>query len=185
MNEFLSAFVVPDSKPSVCSTQIQIPEIMAGNVRLARTELFKWAKENMLEAENNAHITVRYGILNQPGVFGKVAKIIQDFPVFRFSLGKIDRFSGVEGGTKDVLYISVHSPELVSLSARLASLASNAEKIRPYIPHLTLAYVKPHSFDWMDNGKVRGVTGQVLEVEWVNFCQPNRTEHQIELKRYG
>jgi 2'-5' RNA ligase len=87
--------------------------------------------------EDEPHITIRFGLHTQDAdsMIG-FANLIQ--PI-RFTVNGVASFSSKE---YDVLFLTVESPELVRFNELLGKLP-NTQTHPKYVPHLTLAYVKP------------------------------------------
>lgn len=66
--------------------------------------------------------------------------LLQNYGPIEINLGKISIF---ENEKEDVVKISVVSPRLVQLNSIINRHFENTETHPDYIPHVTLAYVKP------------------------------------------
>ncbi len=120
------------------STQVELPEHLA-EAALA------WARDRVADGdlaeggrELHPHVTVRYGL--DPGVTAeRVAPLLRGRGPVHLKLGDVRRFRQPDA---DVLYASVQSDDLVALHDALGALPH--EDTQPaYVPHLTLAYVRP------------------------------------------
>ena len=90
--------------------------------------------------EDHPHVTVKYGLLTNR--VADVENVVQNFPApLRVTLGKLNAFAGPDF---DVLYFEVDSPDLEKLNAHLTErLACAPSDYLKFVPHLTVAYLKP------------------------------------------
>ena len=88
--------------------------------------------------ENNIHVTLKYG-LHKHDPF-ELRNLVWDFGIVRTVLDSISIFSSDE---QDVVKIGVTSPDLHRLNKLIANTFDNTETHPVYVPHVTIAYVKP------------------------------------------
>lgn len=89
--------------------------------------------------ETEPHITVKYGFTrDEPELIGSIAAA--GGPI-TLRLGKISTFP--EGSDGVPLKVDVDSPQLHTLNADVAAASECVDKFPDYMPHLTLAYIKP------------------------------------------
>lgn len=84
------------------------------------------------------HITVKYGLHTDDPA--EVAEIVRGLEPVVATLGKTSIF---EGGEYDVVKVEVDSDELRRLNALLCERLECTDTHPEYLPHVTLAYVKP------------------------------------------
>lgn len=119
------------------STQINLPKDVAAKVEaLAKaipdTDLAEDGRED------RPHVTIKYGLHDDSPE--RVAEALVRQPPVSFTLGKTKVF---ENGESDVVYVEVHSPALARLHRVVSEAAPNTDTHPEYIPHVTVAYVKP------------------------------------------
>lgn len=89
--------------------------------------------------EHDLHITSRWGLHFQtPSV--KLRQALKAFGPIRADLGKTSLFHSKEG---DVLKVDVTSPDLHRLYKLIGKLVPVHTTFPVYVPHMTLAYLKP------------------------------------------
>lgn len=88
--------------------------------------------------DTEPHVTVKYG-LHADGREA-IAEKLKDAHPFDITLGDAGFFP--DSGHGDVLYITIESPELHALNAKVAELP-HTDTHPGYQPHLTIAYLKP------------------------------------------
>lgn len=125
------------------STQIQLPSDLAKAV-------MDWGKKNIPDSEIHAdedggkgreddiHVTLLYGLHAESP--DQVKRLLADKKSFEIELGETSIFSN---DVFDVVKIGVKSPELHKLNALLSKECDNSNSHPKYIPHVTVAYVKP------------------------------------------
>lgn len=105
--------------------------------------------------EDDCHITVKWGIqVSQPD--GRLRQVVGATKAFPVHFGKISLF---RNGTADVVKLDIESPWLRALHARVKASVPNQETHPSYIPHCTLAYVKPGTADALEGQEVFGQSG--------------------------
>ncbi len=112
------------------SIQINIPEFEA-------EQILRWTQSNVPENvltesgyERNIHVTIKYGIVDI--TIEELKKAVSDFNVIRFSLQEMDIF---RNGKYD------------ELNKIICKTFKCVDTFPVYKPHVTLAYVIPHSCD--------------------------------------
>ena len=88
--------------------------------------------------EDNIHVTVKYG-LHTVDPFAVRDYLMQQKPI-KAILGKTSIF---ESDSHDVVKLDVHSPQLHALNKTIADNFAVTDTYPEYIPHVTIAYVKP------------------------------------------
>ena len=105
--------------------------------------------------EDNPHITVKYGIKDQAE---DALEILQDLlidqPPVKASFGPASLF---ENDDFDVLKYDVKSPALHNLNAKIAGVLDTVNTQDEYVPHVTVAYLKPgRGRDYVGNDDLIG-----------------------------
>lgn len=94
--------------------------------------------------DKSPHITLATGIIDEAPE--KAFKLLEKQGPFTVNLGAVDKFPKLEKGY-DVLKINVESPILHDLNSGILNNLEVNDPIKPFNPHITLAYVKPFSCD--------------------------------------
>lgn len=128
--------------------------------------------------EEIPHITLKYGL--HTNVVNNVKDVILDSGInsINIKLGKISLF---ENSEFNVLKINVQSEELAILNKLLSNKLEVTDSYPTYIPHLTIAYLRPecgYSFKNLD--RFDGIT---YSTDRVSFYDKNRNEFIIKLKK--
>lgn len=89
--------------------------------------------------ENEPHVTVFYGLHFQ-SPSKRMRAAIAAFGPITLTLGKTSLFSNKDA---DVLKVDVTSPDLRRLHSLIGRLAPTHQTFPTYIPHATIAYLKP------------------------------------------
>lgn len=97
--------------------------------------------EAMHGIEPDTHITLLYG-LNEP-ICDEALHVLKEIPAITIRTGSKVEYFDNEDAT--VVYVPIDSVELEELHYRLATELPNADSHPVYIPHITLAYLKPGS----------------------------------------
>ncbi len=122
------------------STQLNLPDETAAKVKALGAKI----PDEDLAAdgrETQPHVTVKFGLHgNDPEA---VRALLADEKPITVKMGKTSHFKGVEGGTADAVKVDVDSPELHALNAKIADAVPNTDTYPEYVPHATVAYVKP------------------------------------------
>lgn len=111
-----------------------------------------WAQKNIKAEdladegiEHESHATIRFGFKPSLDVEA-LKKFLKDNGSIKLTLGKVERFEGVSGGTADAMVVKVTSPDLIELRGLIdEEFVDDLKKPTHagYRPHLTLGYVKP------------------------------------------
>lgn len=125
--------------------------------------------------EDKPHITCKYGI-NSNDEIDKLKDALEGFGEFTVTLGKTERFQSDES---DVLKISVTGRRLHDLHKLIGKTVKCTDKYRSYVPHLTLAYMKPGtSEDWLG---LDDFDGKKIKVTEIVFSDKDRHHTPISL----
>lgn len=123
------------------STQINVPKNVADQIIAIGKELIP---EEHLQGEGRVtqpHITVKYGVQPSEQLLQQALAGHSSFPI---SLGNTVAFMNSEnnaGGTPVV--VEVHGHELDALHNAVMEAMGTMPDDLPYVPHITVAYVKP------------------------------------------
>jgi 2'-5' RNA ligase len=121
------------------STQVQLPAAEAAGIfALAATIPEDDLYEPEGGRETDAHITVKYGLIDPDP--NSVKDAIAGRGPVAFTLGQTGVFSHLD---YDVVYVAVNSPDLGDLHTKIASgVLCAPSDYDTYRPHATVAYVK-------------------------------------------
>lgn len=163
------------------STQLNLPDDIGAKMQ----DFANGIPEDALAAdgrEATPHITVKFGLHgNDPAA---VHKIIADHGPVPVTFGKTSLFPAGESGTHDVLKVDVDSPELRALNKKIADALPNTDTHPEYVPHATLAYLKPGegaAYDGLDD-----FAGHQATIDNLTFHGTDYKETTIPLgKRKG
>lgn len=120
------------------SIQVQFPNVIA-------KEIYQWGLQNIPEddlihkgREDDIHVTLKYG-LHYHDPF-EIRSIFSGCGPIELTLGPISVF---ENSGEDVVKIDINSPKLHELNKKVCEKFPYTDKHPKYVPHCTLAYVKP------------------------------------------
>jgi 8-oxo-dGTP pyrophosphatase MutT (NUDIX family)/2'-5' RNA ligase len=156
------------------STQIEFAEplrsrILSVAAAIPATDLGEEGRED------TPHVTVRYGLItDDPQAVIDVAKSHGPITV---KLGKTSLFTNPEA---DVLKLEVASDGLYRLNEALKASIPHTDKYPLYVPHVTLAYLKPGA-----GGKYvgwAGLDGETATINELIFSDRNRNRVVIPLR---
>ena len=100
--------------------------------------------------ENEPHITILSGIhAIHPSI--ELMEIIETYPKISVTLDNISIFKGSESYNPfDVVKVDVQSSDLYVLHHAFAEVCENTQEFPKYVPHATVAFVKPDSCDHLE-----------------------------------
>jgi 2'-5' RNA ligase len=108
-------------------------------------EVIAWGKKNIPDEdlagngrEDNIHVTLKYGLHDHDPF--ELREMLADFGPVDITLGETSIFENDEA---DVVKLSVVSPRLCKLNTLISDKFEHTDTHDIYIPHVTLAYVKP------------------------------------------
>ena len=133
-------------------------------------------KEDVVELEDNPHITVRFG-LEESVTPEQVEWIAKQYSTIRVRLGKFSLFENEEA---DVLKAEVHSPDLHRINRHLGILP-NKQTYPIYVPHLTVAYLQPGSGKTYLPQLRNDLLGEELVFDSIIFSDKDRNKTTLEL----
>lgn len=157
------------------SVQMDFPDEIAEEIR-------NWGRQNipaeLLEGkgrENHIHVTVKYGLHNVD--FTEVRELFKDVKPLKVKLGRITIFGSEES---DVVKIDVISPELHRLNKAISKNFEVTDTHPKYIPHCTIAYVKPGAGQFY-NGRT-DFAGREILLDSVLFSGKDNRETTFKIK---
>ena len=108
-------------------------------------EVIAWGKENIPDEdlagdgrEDNIHVTCKYGLYDHDPF--ELREVLAKFGTINITLGKISTF---ENDETDIVKIDVDSSKIHQLNKIISDKFSHIDTHSTFIPHLTIAYVKP------------------------------------------
>ena len=148
----------------------------------------EWGKENIRSInlsglpnkgyDNSPHITLATGIIDDAPE--KAFKLLEKQGPFNVTLGDVDRFQKMDKGY-DVIKINVESPVLQDINEQVVQSIEMHDPIRPYKPHITLAYVKPFSCDSILGNKE--FSGIEIPIEGYVYSDREKGGKVVRLKK--
>lgn len=178
----------PPQTHDYSSTQVPMPEHVAQamqqfaagipDAELNKEEGGGYGGESASDGrEHDSHITVKYGLETKDPE--KVAELLKGQPPITATLGKTSLFKNDDS---HVLKVDVDSPDLHRLNGIIAQLP-NGDKHPDYIPHATIAYLKPDAkiSKQYDGIEIPGVTGQKVVIDRVTFSGKDGKRVEIPL----
>jgi 2'-5' RNA ligase len=137
--------------------------------------------------ETDPHVTLLHGIYDSemfPGAWRKATRsVVSKTPEFELTTGQIKAFKSEHTGKDyDVLYLDIYSPNLNRLHYELKNKVPVFETYNSYVPHATIAYLKPGTA-----GKYIQELGQQKEIKVrcheVVFSDCTKNKTRIPLKK--
>lgn len=128
--------------------------------------------------ETEPHITVQYGFDSSKVSADDIARVVDNFGDVHFTLGALNSFHNDDA---DILYIEVISEDLLDLNAFLnEDFGEHINYDFPdYVPHITLAYMKPNSSSpYKFRQEFVGISESV---EIIEYSLPNEEKYEIHL----
>jgi hypothetical protein len=133
------------------------------------------------ELEDRPHITIRYGLHDEPKMFQRVKMLVERLGPVLAEVGKLSLFSTKEA---DVLKYEVKSQQLSHLNT-LLGLLPHTDTHPKYQPHLTVAYLKPGTgkkyISGGQAGEVPWLKGWKLRFDKLTFSSPREWKRKIVL----
>ena len=125
--------------PACGCAMVRIPEVGSIREEIVRLQT-RVAVEDLVGFEDTPHVTVRYGIR---GDAERVEWAVSGIGSVSFRLGRLDFFTSSE---HDVLFVRVmdEQGELSALRRKIEEgVVCDTSSFPQYIPHVTIAYLKP------------------------------------------
>ncbi len=135
------------------TTQINLPPDAAAGMMEAAKQIPD-AELGTDGREDDPHITIKYGVKPDPALLSQVVGEQQPFTV---TLGKTHVFEvSASSDNQAPIVVQCHAPELAELHNKVMEAMGTRPDDFPYVPHVTLAYVKPdvaakyEGMDWAE-----------------------------------
>lgn len=123
------------------TAMVRVPEDLAKEMLAKNAALISDADLAGKGREDEPHITLKYGVRED---LGQIAEALAEFYPFEVVLGKTKIFSPSQNSMgAAVVYVEVLAPILDSLHTKLGDAIGLRHDGSDYVPHVTLAYVKP------------------------------------------
>ena len=101
--------------------------------------------------EDEPHVTIFFG-LHALDPSKKIIDIFENYPIFEFGLGNISLFKEEK---YDVVKVDIESNDVVPLRKLIMNSGEYFSIIHPeYIPHMTIAFVKPDTCDHLNGNSL-------------------------------
>jgi 2'-5' RNA ligase len=150
---------------------LNLPEETAEHVRQMAAAIHA---DDRVKVEDEPHITVKYGLTtNNPEPLLPV--LAGRGPV----VAKLGKTACFENENEDVVYIEVESESLHELNRLVAAVCPHRETHPQYIPHVTVAYVKPGTgrfyAGWDD------LAGTIVTFDTLTFSPASGSRRPVQL----
>ena len=173
---------VTDASPKLPHDYSSTQANLEGRVKAAVLRVAASVPDSQLAEdgrEDNPHITVKYGLHTDNAE--DVRRLLAKQPPIKAMLGKLSLFRSPECA---VIKFDVDSPDLHALNALMNKLP-HTDTHDGYIPHVTVAYVKPGAGDRYEGLNVEVVTGMEIPIRVIAFSDRYRKQTMIPLRAYG
>ena len=144
--------------------------------------------DDVVKLEDNPHITVKYGIRvpdgfgrKLPEVKARAKELLERFAPPTAVLGKIGIFERSHRGDSEVIYLRIDSPDIRRLNHEICRNLDVEHTHSDYVPHLTLAYVKPGTAKKYD-GKALVTSGATMFFHTITFSGKRAGKMEIAFK---
>jgi uncharacterized phosphatase len=161
---------------AAASVQVNLPLIIARKVKKLAAAI---PDKDLAEEgrEGTPHVTVRFG-LHDDDPAAVVSLLKRESPI-SMTFGKTGFFPDSETHSGDVVYISVDSPDLQRLNEKLGTLPHTDTHGPAFVPHVTVAYVKPGLGEkYAGNDALAGTTSVI---DSMNFTPAKGADTVIQL----
>jgi len=112
--------------------------------------------------EQDSHITVCYGLVHESDYF-KLRRLIKNFGTIDVTYGGVSKFVS---DNYDVIKIDIISEKLHELNSLIRNNFEVKTSFPDYQPHMTVAYVKPNSCDFLLNPSNLAVEDTFTSIVW-------------------
>ena len=142
-----------------------------------KSDLYK--PGNGMGFEDDPHVTILTGIhAKHPSI--ELMEIIETYPKLVVTLGNISIFKGSENyNSCDVVKVDVRSTDLYVLNYAFAEVCENTQEFSEYIPHCTVAFVKPDTCDHLEGSN--RFSGISFLADYVIFSAQDGKQRRIFL----
>jgi 2'-5' RNA ligase len=169
-----------DSEPAkhkFSTTQINLPPEMADAVRGYGAKTI--APHDLAEdgREADPHVTVKYGLHADNAE--ELRRLLADERPVTVKLGKTSIFPAKEGADYDVVKVDVQSPGLYCLNKKISDALPHTDTHPEYVPHATLAYVRPGRGRWYAGDDA--LEGQTATLNSIVFSDKNGEQVEVPL----
>jgi len=165
------------------NTQVQLPSDLVDRILSEGRKLVN--RRNLYSSdqgyEDKPHITVLYGVhADSPPL--SLIDILETYPKFTIQLGLVSLFKGVENDNGfDVVKIDINNPDLHVLNQAVEECCEYTDQFDEYNPHITIAYVKPDTCDYLTNNPT--FKGLSFVVDRILFSGHSGNKREIFLAR--
>ncbi|MFI4873969.1 MAG: ADP-ribosyltransferase, partial [Blastopirellula sp. JB062] len=129
--------------------------------------------------EKNPHVTLLWGIHSDESE--QIRFVLKRYGPCGLRLGGLGCF---EGDDQDVLYVSVESNAIHEIRAVLESSIPNTQTHDCYIPHVTLAYLRPGmGKKYVENPQLLGHADEQDSLAWVSTLEFSNSREEREYIR--
>lgn len=167
-------------EPSSASTQVNLPKEFADKVRAFGETI----PDDVLAGdgrETDPHITVKYGLHDDSP--SAASKLLKGHGPITARIGVVSIFPAKEGDESDVVKLVVESDDLKALNQKVADALPHTDTFPKYVPHVTIAYVKPGAGKKYVGRAVPGVTGKTITFDAVTFSPAEGKNTEISLAK--
>ena len=172
-----------NKKYSYSNTQVQLPDELRERFLIESNKLVH--NKQLYSAdqgrEDNPHITLLYGIHSDKPPL-ELINLIETYPQFPILFGNISLFKGVDNNNPfDVVKVNIHCTDLHVLNQGVRDSVEYTSTYPDYVPHATIAYVKPDSCDYLDNNPV--FKGLSFICDRILFSSSDGSKRELLLSR--
>lgn len=108
---------------------------------IADDEIYVDPSDPSFGREESPHVTLKFGLHTNEAK--DLEPVLKGEKALTAKLGKTDIFASKEGAPYDVVYVTVESEDLKRLNKKISDSMEHTDTQPEYIPHMTVAYVKP------------------------------------------
>lgn len=170
-----------DHKHQYSCVQYNLPAAAAqkvldwGDSRIPNEILFSPPEDDTYGRESLIHCTVFFGLHTESAT--PVVFLLENEAPFLIRLGQVSCFSNERF---DVVKIDVLSEDLLRLHNKLGTCLHCTEKFKNYIPHITIAYLKPgEGSSFVGDRTFERMT---MRVDTLSFSSKNGSRCRVRLK---
>jgi len=135
-----------EQKREFSCVQLEAPKETADKVlefskSISDDEIYVDPKDPSFGREEEPHVTLKFGLHTDESK--DLEPVLKGEKVLTAKLGKTDIFASKEGAPYDVVYVTIESEDLKRLNKKISDSMEHTDTQPEYIPHMTVAYVKP------------------------------------------